>query len=954
MNVDDVSVTDQLATRASRPADYQVECRALATLAQAMAQSPETVLRKLVEVAMQLTQAQSAGISLLEGDGEARLFRWVAMAGAWSPYLNGVMPFHESPCGAVLKRGTLLVLHRPERAFPALRQAEPPVEEGMLTPFLADDGPAGTVWVVKHTPGARFEQEDARLLESLAHFAAAAHRLLARAELARAGERQSRAALRQELNSAQQFQDLIASLVGAPTPAASFDRLLQAAMTLMRADAASIQVLDASEERLSLLASREFHPETAAHWRMVGVDKITPSALALRRGERFIIPDSEAMADIVEARAFRASGLRSCQTTPLRFADGRIMGALTTHWRQPYTAEAHDYRFFDVLARLAAELVERERAVQHMTDSERRFRTLAETAPALIWRNDAGGRNLYVNQRFIDYTGLTEAEIQGEGWHALVHPDEAGPYVAGYLQAVNAQRPWQDRNRIRSRQGEWRWFENYAQPLFESDGSYAGHVGVSTDIHDSVLAEQALRESEERLSSFVNTSTDVLWMVNAATGQLEFLSPAYEAIWGEPRDRVMGEIAHWATRVHPEDRAVAGQALGRLRQGERLQIEYRIIRPDGGIRHIIDTGFPIRRNGEIVRLAGVAQDLTARHLAERAVAESERRARTLMEGVPQLVWRAASASLWSWASPQWTHFTGQAEADALGLGWLQMVHPEDRKKALAAWSHAEEAGGFDVEHRLRRHDGAYAWFSTRASPVRDETGAITEWLGTCTDINDLRVLQERQKIMVAELQHRTRNLIGVIRSIAARTMDGAETLQEFEARFSQRLMALSRVQGLLSRLGVGRRVTFDELLRSELLAMGAINEAGEGERVFLEGPEGVELRSATVQTFALALHELATNATKYGAFSNQAEKGRLTVLWHVESGLGAGPSRLHVIWWESGVPMPEQGTPGIGYGRELIEQALPYQLDAETSFEMGSDGVRATISVPIAATKELR
>jgi two-component sensor histidine kinase len=165
------------------------------------------------------------------------------------------------------------------------------------------------------------------------------------------------------------------------------------------------------------------------------------------------------------------------------------------------------------------------------------------------------------------------------------------------------------------------------------------------------------------------------------------------------------------------------------------------------------------------------------------------------------------------------------------------------------------------------------------------------------------------------------------------------------------LKAVSRVQGLLSRLGEGQRITFDEMLRTELLAHGALD--GLADRVTLEGPEGVRLRSGTVQTFALAVHELATNAVKYGALSPNG--GRPEVRGRVHDDGEEGP-RLHVERHESGVDMRAAGAAphGGGYGRELIERALPYQLKAKTTYEIAPDGVRCTIAVPISEAGALQ
>ena len=156
---------------------------------------------------------------------------------------------------------------------------------------------------------------------------------------------------------------------------------------------------------------------------------------------------------------------------------------------------------------------------------------------------------------------------------------------------------------------------------------------------------------------------------------------------------------------------------------------------------------------------------------------------------------------------------------------------------------------------------------------------------------------------------------------------------------------MARIQGLLSRLKEHDRVTFDELIESELAAMHA-----EPHRVTVEGPPSVRLRSSTVQAIAMAIHELATNAVKYGAIGQAS--GHLFISWGVERSPDGKPW-LHVDWRESGVVMPlSEAAQGTGQGRQLIEKALPYQLGARTTYDMAPDGVHCTISVPVSATTE--
>ena len=458
-------------------------------------------------------------------------------------------------------------------------------------------------------------------------------------------------------------------------------------------------------------------------------------------------------------------------------------------------------------------------------------------------------------------------------------------------------------------------------------------------------AETESRQNEERLRQFAEASQDVVWIRNAQTLQWQYLSPAFEPIYGLSRQQVLSgnNYSGWLELIVPEDRERASESIDRVVAGGRETFDFRIRRPlDGEVRWMRNTDFPITdRNGKVVLIGGIGHDMTE-------LRETELRLRVLMEGIPQLVWRAAIDGRWTWASPQWTTYTGQPDSESQGWGWLQPVHPEDRDAARTAWRHAVASGGFEVDYRIRQGaHGDYRWFQTRATPVRDAAGMIGEWLGTSTDIHEHRQLQERQRVLVAELQHRTRNLIGVIHSMADKTALDSADFVDFRQRFRDRLDALSRVQGLLSRLSGHDRVTFDELIRSELSAVH-----GDMDRVTLDGPTGVRLRSSMLQTLALAIHELATNAVKYGAFAHAG--ARLVISWVLEQAAADGRPWLHVDWRETGVALGSDPSTGcIGQGRELLEQALPYQLSARTSFRLEPDGVHCTISMPVSARSSL-
>jgi len=459
---------------------------------------------------------------------------------------------------------------------------------------------------------------------------------------------------------------------------------------------------------------------------------------------------------------------------------------------------------------------------------------------------------------------------------------------------------------------------------------------------DRLLNLRVMRAGEERHRLALETARDYAIFTTDLQGRIAEWYEGAEAVFGYTANEIRGR--DMAILYMPEDRD-AGRHLQELEtaghEGSVPNVRWHMHKD--GRRVLIDGRITVLSDGGqgAHGFLKVGQDVTERRASEEWL-------RTLMEGIPQLVWRSHDEGQWTWASQQWLAFTGQPQEQSHGLGWLDALHPDDREATQEAWSEARSRGMLDVEYRVRRaSDGAFIWHHTRSVPVRDDAGAIVEWLGTSTDVQVLKELQERQAVLVAELQHRTRNLVAVVRSIFDKSARGSSSLDTLAATFRDRLDALARIQGLLSRLEPDDRVTFDELIRTELGAMGMLDQDGHGERVTIDGPEGVRLRSSTVQTFALALHELATNAAKYGALKQQG--ARLSVRWHM---LNGDDPRLRVEWSERGVEMPKPGMAptGTGYGRELIERALPYQLDAQTTYELGEDGVRCTITLPVSGT----
>jgi two-component sensor histidine kinase len=336
------------------------------------------------------------------------------------------------------------------------------------------------------------------------------------------------------------------------------------------------------------------------------------------------------------------------------------------------------------------------------------------------------------------------------------------------------------------------------------------------------------------------------------------------------------------------------------------------------------------------------RDQTQRVLAEQdrlerlhQLRESEERFRVLATNIPQLVFSCFSTGWRTWGSPQWIVYTNVSGKESLGFGWLDAVHPDDRAATEAAWASARNAGHYYVEHRIRHAaDAAYRWHQTRAAPIAGG-GDDAEWVGTSTDVHEMRQLQEHQKVLIAELHHRTRNILATVQALLRQSVGRGSPIADFEAR----LASLSRAQGLLSDTP-NNNLTLRQVLEAEL----APYRQTKGSKVHIEGP-CVALPVKAVNVLALAIHELTTNAVKYGALKDEA--GTLSITWEIRQEPDSErKAEVELTWREAGLEIP-QGPVRKGYGFELIQRALPYQLKCNTHLELAPSGLLCTLTIPV-------
>jgi len=585
---------------------------------------------------------------------------------------------------------------------------------------------------------------------------------------------------------------------------------------------------------------------------------------------------------------------------------------------------------------LAAIFAERRRHQAALAESDSRLRSSLDAANVVAWDVDLARSTVHSAGPVRRLLDLPEGSLPQDfsGMIDTIHPLDRDRVMNQFWKAVGTAAIYRLEFRLNVAQ-DLRWVTAEGSIARDPDGRPMRVRGITHDITERKKAELALAERDAQLQLAERAARVGSFAIDIATGRVQ-ISPGYATIHGLAEGTVEFARVDWRTRVQVDDLArldaLRSQAFAERRCEHNT--EYRVVLPDGKTRWIESRGLlSYDDEGHPTRIVGVNIDVTERKRAAAALQESEARYRALYDDNPSMYFTVDAGGMVLSVNEFGAQQLGYAPAELVGQSVLQIVHPEDRQAALRHLARCAENPETVVTTELRKvhRDGSIIWVREVARAVRD-SGLLL----VCEEITERKRAEEQQSLLIAELDHRVKNVLASVAAIARRTGERKGSMEDFIDTLDRRIQSMADAHDLLSR-NRWQGVSLAELVNGELAPF--TTEAN----TVVEGPD-IVLAAAATQATAMVLHELATNAAKYGALSTPG--GRVWVRWQRLSNEG-GPTKLRLEWLEAGGPMVVAPVEA-GYGTSVIRDLIPYELGGSVELAFDPSGVNCIIEMAVA------
>jgi PAS domain S-box-containing protein len=390
---------------------------------------------------------------------------------------------------------------------------------------------------------------------------------------------------------------------------------------------------------------------------------------------------------------------------------------------------------------------------EEMTQSDPDLKHSFEQAPVGVYLADVEGDCIYANRELLDMVGLTLDEVIGKKLLNTVHPDDREPIVQAWSQVHDKDAVFDQDCRLMDKNDKAIWVHALASKRTDAQGNLVGYLGLIVDISRRKQAETSLEESEQKLRLLADHISQVIYMYDPAADKFQYVSPAYETIWGEPVQAVYSDPLSFARKVHPHDLPAFQEAVRKEHEeGIFFDLEYRIQPRRGVTRWIHSLNKPVfDEKGRHFLTVGIAQDITARKSEREALAQREEQFRLIAENSKEMIWQISTTGKVVFISPSVRDITGYSPEEVYGRKYREIVAPPAIKQALRLFKIALSGEEFSlVEIDVLNRDGGRIPIETSVTPIRKE-GKVIGVQGIARDITRRRQAQQEHEALLARL-----------------------------------------------------------------------------------------------------------------------------------------------------------------------------------------------------------
>lgn len=580
----------------------------------------------------------------------------------------------------------------------------------------------------------------------------------------------------------------------------------------------------------------------------------------------------------------------------------------------------------------AVDVTDEKRTREALEGSEDRHRRVVELTGQLVYDFNYVTGRIEWSGATVRVAGLPHETMQSvdlDEWERNLHPEDRERVMRDFHAMLASGDIFRAAYRYRRADGSYVDVSEIGHQLRDERGIAYRLIGTMQDVTEQKRNEERLRETSRRLIEAQRIAGVGSWDLNLHTGALAWSETVFHIFEIDP-SRFSGTTEDFYRIVHPDDReSVHAGFEASVQSRQPYDITHRLLLPDGRVKHVHECAEVFYDEaGRPLRATGTVEDVTERVEREAALRESEHR--------QQLAINAAGLGLWEWdittLKVAWAGefervfgfepgtYPGRHEAS------LERVHPEDRSQVAEALQRAVDLNElFSLDFRILAADGTIRWVHSEGRMAPSEPGRPPRMVGVARDITERKLIELRQQLLMNELDHRVKNNLAAVATIAQQTMASSASLEEFGPAFMGRVVAMSRTHDALARSrweGVNLREAAELVLATHFLSKTP--------RIEISGPS-LRLPARAAMPVCLALHELATNAVKYGALSG--ERGRVLLRWRRDD-----DDWIELRWEEKGGP-PVETPRRAGMGRQLIDGLICYELRGEVDLQFPPGGV---------------